>query len=254
MKIILDCTANLGDFLNAMPVLSGIAKTCGLIDFTIRDDMSKFTGIKEFLMFQGIFSDVRFISERAAVGDLTFHANISSWTREDKANDDRPTETCRYENWMRDHFPHIPFEVDDKFEIKAPVYVDVPIMDGFYAGDRWHHKTDPRRRENIISHLDGCHFLDFTQPLLVNAYIIKNSTKPFVSCFTGVGILSDLMNKETYIVWKPEDFNEEFRRGDDNIWWDNKDIHQVFRKHYYGDRKSTLVLARDANKVIWGRE
>jgi hypothetical protein len=247
MNLSLDCTSNLGDFLNVMPVLSGLSKAHGPITFTIRDDMAKFAGIKDFLMFQGIFDEVRFISESHGKDR---GIPISSWTREDKNNFLRPTETCRYENWIRDHFPTIQFKVDDDFEIKAPIYVDVPIKSGFYAGDRWHHRTDARRRENIISHLDGCHFLDFSQPLLVNAYIIKNSTKPFVSCFTGVGILSDLMNKETYIVWKPEDFNEEFRRGEDDIWWDNKNINQVFQKHYYGDRKSKLIHARDASKFL----
>ena len=41
MKIYLNCTANLGDFVQSLPVLSGVAQKYGKIDFLIRDDMNK---------------------------------------------------------------------------------------------------------------------------------------------------------------------------------------------------------------------
>ena len=47
MKIYLSCTSNLGDFLNSLPVLSGIYNSYGKIDFAIKRDMRKFNGIKE---------------------------------------------------------------------------------------------------------------------------------------------------------------------------------------------------------------
>ena len=58
MKIYLNSTSNLGDFLNSLPVLSGLNKSNGKFELIIRADMKKFKGIKEFLMYQNIFSDV----------------------------------------------------------------------------------------------------------------------------------------------------------------------------------------------------
>jgi hypothetical protein len=77
----------------------------------------------------------------------------------------------------------------------------------------------------------------------LNAYIIKNLKKPFITNFTGVGIMSDLLNKESYCVWKAEDWNPEFRVGDDISWDNGKNIKQIFEKHFYQNRKGRLVHA-----------
>lgn len=63
MKVYLNSTGNLGDFLNALPVISGLVKENGKIDFVIRPELKKFKGIKEFLMYQDLFSDVNFEDE-----------------------------------------------------------------------------------------------------------------------------------------------------------------------------------------------
>jgi len=52
MKIYVTGTANLGDFLNSMPVLSGVSKSYGKYSLIIKGSMKKFKGIKEFLMYQ----------------------------------------------------------------------------------------------------------------------------------------------------------------------------------------------------------
>ena len=60
MKIYLNCTANLGDFVQSLPVLSGVVQKYGKVDFVIRHEMRKFKGIKEFLMYQNLFNSVEF--------------------------------------------------------------------------------------------------------------------------------------------------------------------------------------------------
>ena len=231
MKLFLNCTANLGDFLNAMPVLSGIFKQYGKIDFVIKCDMRKFKGIKEFLMYQDIFSDVNFDDDVFLYGDVQ---TISSWTREDKNNDDRPIETCRYENWMIDNYK-LNFQVDDNFILKVED-LNLPIdKDAYYGGDRWSGTNiDGRRASWTLAHLDKIKFLDYNNSLMENAYIIKNCKGPFITTFTGVSGIADLLNKEQIVLW-----------GEDIRNWDNKPITYSFEKHYYGNRNSHLMYLGD---------
>lgn len=245
MTIYLNSTSNLGDFLNAMPVLSGISKKYGKIDFVIRSDMKKFKGIKEFLLYQNIFNSVEFDDDIFMNGVIT----LSSWTREDKNDKNRPTETCRYENWLKDRYAML-FEVDDEFEIQFPK-LDISIdTNNYYVGDRWNDVVDTRRKTNVLSYLDKMNFIDYNKTLLENCYIIKNSPKPFITNLTGVSVLADLLNKESYIVWKPEDWNQEFQNGDDVNWDNGKGINEIFAKHFYANRKMKLVKSKDLKKLL----
>jgi hypothetical protein len=240
MRIYLNGTANLGDFLNGLPVMSGISKAYGKFELTIKHEMKKFKGIKEFLMYQDLFTDVNFDDEVFMYGELI---KMSSWPiREDKNNPDRPIETCRYENFMKDNYT-MEFEVDDDFTVKTPEY-NIDVKNSYYVGDRWAvGEIDNRRETHILSHLINCEFIDFDRPMLENAYIIKNLTKPFITNFTGVGMLADLLNKELYCVWKAEDWKPEFRVGNDVSWDNGKNINQVFEKHFYLNRKAKLIHA-----------
>jgi len=240
MRIYLSGTANLGDFLNGLPVMSGISKTYGKFELTIKKEMRKFKGIKEFLMYQDLFTDVSFDDEVFMYGDII---QMSSWPiREDKNDRYRPTETCRYENYMKDNYT-MEFEVDDDFTVKTPEY-DITVKDSYYVGDRWAvGEIDTRRETHILSHLTNCEFIDFDRTMLENAYIIKNLTKPFITNFTGVGMLADLLNKELYCVWKAEDWKPEHRVGNDVSWDNGKNINQVFEKHFYLNRKAKLIHA-----------
>ena len=244
MKIYLTGTANLGDFLNAMPVLSGMSKQYGKINLIIRNGMRKFKGIKEFLLYQDLFSDVSFDDEVFLYGDLV---QLSSWPmREDKNDVNRPIETCRYENWMIDKYG-LQVEVDDNFEIKFPM-LDLPIdQTKSYIGDRWSvGDIDSRRATGVLAHMaDKYNVIDYDNDILTNCYFIKQSEKPFITNLTGVSVLADLLNKEQFVIWKAEDWNPEFRNGD-NINWDNgKDINTIFQKHFYANRKSKLIHAKD---------
>jgi len=247
MRIYLNGTANLGDFLNGLPVMSGISKAYGKFELTIKHEMKKFKGIKEFLMYQDLFTDVNFDDEVFMYGELI---KMSSWPiREDKNNPDRPIETCRYENYMKDNYT-MQFEVDDDFTVKTPEY-DIDVKDSYYVGDRWAvGEIDTRRETHILSHLTNCEFIDFDRPMLENAYIIKNLTKPFITNFTGVGMLADLLNKELYCVWKAEDWKPEHRVGNDVSWDNGKNINQVFEKHFYLNRKAKLVHAKDLERYL----
>lgn len=247
MKLYLNSTANLGDFLQVLPVLSGIVKTHGKIEFFIKREMRKFKGIKEFLNYQDLFDYVYF-------DDEVFMSNvklISSWTREDKSDSNRPTETCRYENWMRDYYK-LDFEVDDDFIVKTPNF-DLEVEDGYYVGDRWSvGDIDNRRETHVLSNLEhlNLNFLDYNNSLLINAYTIKNLKKPFITNFTGVGMLADLCNVPLYCVWKAEDWKPEYRRGDDISWDNGKNIQQIYEKHFYQNRKSKLVHANNLLNLI----
>jgi hypothetical protein len=236
MKIHLNSTANLGDFINVMPVLSGISRANGKFDFIIKGEMRKFKGLKEFLMYQDLFSSVEFDDDLFMVNCI----QMSSWTREDKSDSNRPIETCRYENWMRDRY-NIPFQVDDEFTLKV-ANLELPIDETrSYCGDRWNGPNiDGRRASWTLAHLDNLNFLDYNSDLMTNAYYIKHSPLPFISTFTGISGIADLLNKEQIVLW-----------GEDIRDWDNKPIEYSFEKHFYGNRKSKLMYLGDfdVNKI-----
>ena len=240
MQLYLNSTANLGDFLNAMPVLAGLSISYGDVNLIIRNEMQKFKGIKEFLLYQGLFKNVNFDDEVFFDGVT----EISSWTREDQNNPNRPIETCRYENWMKDR--GFNFEVQDNFKIRYPDLNKIVDQNKYYVGDRWDvGNIDTRRATKVLSHMNDCIFIDYTRDLLENCYFIAESPKPFITNLTGISVLADLLNKEQWIVWKSEDWNPEFRNGKDINWDNGKNIDSVFKKHFYGDRKSKLVHADD---------
>jgi hypothetical protein len=241
MKIEISCTANLGDFMNAMPVLSGISKSTNeKIELIIRPEMRKFNGLKQLLKKQEMFADVNFKDEVFVYGAVK---NLSSWTRMDQNDPMRPVETCRYENWFKDNYK-IDFNVDDDFELKIEdVVMEASLRDKIIIGDRWGYKQDPtidsRRATNVIEQnvqLEGLNvkFLDYNDDITYNCNLIKYSNHPFVTTFTGIGIVADLLNKETIVCW-----------GDDMRVWDGHPVEYDFIRHYYGNRKSKLVYVKD---------
>lgn len=233
MKIFLRGTAQLGDFLNVLPVLSGVSSKYGKFELYIRKEMRKFNGIKEFLMYQNIFSAVFFEDDVFLYGDII---QLSSWPMrevKDEKNPNRPIETCRYQYWLEDHYK-MEFEVDDDFTLKVED-LDLPISDKPYCGDRWNGPDiDGRRSSWTLGHLDNVTFLDYNNTLMTNAYLIKHSNLPFISTFTGISNIADLLNHEQMVLW-----------GEDIRDWDNKPIQQSFEKHFYGDRKSKLMYLGD---------
>jgi len=239
MKIKIDCTYNLGDFCNALPVISGLSKYKNeKVDLIIRPEMRKFNGIKEFLTYQPMINSVEFSDDVFTYGGII---ELSSWTRKDQSNKNRPIETCCYENWVKDKYK-IPFEVDDDFELLIE-----PISSGdmgyYIIGDRWSTKEDPgvdtRRSSSVIKNgadLKNVNvtYLDYRNSIMLNCNLIKQTTKPFITTFTGIGIIADLMNKETIVCW-----------DEDMRMWDGHPVEYDFKRHYYGNRKSKLINVKE---------
>lgn len=232
MKIYLECTTNLGDFLNSLPVLAGIFKSYGKIDFVIRDEMSRIKGIKEFLSFQYIFNSVSY-SSQLLIDDSIMR--ICSIYREEKNNENRPIETCRYENYVKDKYG-LKFDVDDNFELDVEKkQLDIDLETTIFGGDRWYDNlTDRRRSSWILSSINGITFLNYNNNLMTNAFLIKASKKPFVSTFTGISNIADLLNKKQIVLYTDEIKN-----------WDNKPIQYSFDKHFYKNRNSKLIYIND---------
>ena len=239
MNIYLNCTANLGDFLNAMPVLSGLSKDYQL-NLVVRHDTKKFKDFLEFLFYQNIFNDVDYDSN---VRSMTDYVQLSSWARMDQTDPHRPIETCRYENWLRDRYTDISFQVDDTFELTVPELEIDSYDDKYIVGDRWssvEDKTvDTRRYSNIIrdySTIDvsKLYFLNYKESIFNNAAIIKKNPNKFITTFTGIGILADLMNKPSYVCWY-----------DDMKNWDNNTVDFDWKRHYYANRQTELVYVKD---------
>ena len=240
MKVKIDCTANLGDFCNALPVISGISKYANQkIHLIIRPEMRKFNGIKEFLKYQPMIEDVDYSDDLLTFGDII---TLSSWTRMDQENTNRPVETCRYENWVNDYYGMF-FEVDDDFEVQVEQMIVEDVTDKTIIGDRWSAKQDPsidtRRFTNVVESganpdPSKVHYLDYSKSIMYNLNLIKNNPNTFITTFTGIGIIADLMYKETIVCW-----DEDMRT------WDGHPVEFDFIRHYYGNRNSKLVYVKD---------
>ena len=250
MIVYVNSTNNLGDFLNAMPVLSSINKVFGKYDLIVGHGLKKFKGFSEFLMYQDLFNSIKYEDEVFLYGNVMFvRAWADNWCRENCDNPNRPTETAAYGNWLED-FYGMKIPIDDTFEIKVPE-LNIEVEDVYYCGDRWNVPgIDDRRKSEVLSHLEGMKFLNYDNDLLTNAYIIKNLKKPFITNFTGVAVLADLLNVESYVVWKPEDWNPEFVKDDNIEWAGGKDINSIFKKHFYQDRKSKLIHAKILPRLL----
>ena len=226
---------NLGDFLNCMPVMSGLHKKYGKLNFFVTHKLKQFKGFYEFMMYQGIFNDVKFDDEMMVPYGAIF---INPWdAREDKNNPMRPLETCRFENNLIDRYK-IQFDVDDDFTIKFPDR-NLPVAtDRNYVGDRWSSPNIDTRRPTRVLEMSGmfndCVWLDYNTDLLTNCYYIHKSPLPLYTTFTGISILADLLKKEMKVFW-----------GDDLRNWDNKTIEYSYQKHFYQDRKSELIYIGD---------
>lgn len=232
MKIYLNCTANLGDFLNGLPVISGLVKAYGKVDFIVKSELTKFNGIIEFLHYQDLFKSI--ILDTGTVPDKDT-VLLSSWTRYSKNAKHRPVETSRYENYIRDNY-NFDFEVDDSFILKVPDIEIAKSTDKIYLGDRWDTKIDRRRpayllRDSDKFNQDVFQFIDYTRPIAYNAALILSNENMFISAVTGISVLADLLNKPQLILY-----------DDQMITWDNrKSFSETYNRHFYSDRNTVAL-------------
>jgi len=230
---------NLGDFANCLPVLSGLYKKTGeKINFGICDRIQQFKGIRELLSSQEMFHKVSFMRD--------FKTNDPCLVIDDNYPEmivpNIPISTCRYANYIAENYK-IDFVPDGDFVLKIPQMPVEYIPEKILIGDRWSAKQavelDTRRYSNMIETSGimkdaDVYYLDYTHDLVYNCNLIKKSERPFVTTFTGIGIIADLMKKDTYILW-----------GEDVRNWDNNPIQYSFDLHYYKDRNSKLVYVND---------
>jgi hypothetical protein len=231
---------NLGDFSNCLPALSGLYKLVGeKLHFAICDGLQQFRGLKELLLYQDMFEEVSFF------GEQKFN-NSNCILIDDTGSEENcginPLSTVRYANFIKHNY-QIEFEIDSDFELQIPEVQIENIEDRIIVGDRWSLKIandlDTRRSSNLIESSGIMkdkivHYLDYTKDLIYNCNIIKKSDLPFITTFTGIGIVADLMKKDSYILW-----------GDDIRNWDNKLIQYSFNLHYFNNRNAKLVYLND---------
>lgn len=249
MIIYMDRTDSLGDFMNSFPVLKGIHDFYGKYTLVIKGTNRKFKGFKEMLEYQDIFESVEYDDDMFIQGPIILH--VPENYREDTNNPNRPAETCRWDNAAKDR--GLQFEVDDSVILKTPEIDFEFDRNKYLVGDRWSGPgIDGRRAVHVLADITGeeFEFINYDDPMLVNCNKIKYSNKPFITNLTGISVLADLLNKESLVVWKPEDWHPHFRRGDNVLWDGGKDINLTFLRHHYGDRKSRLVHANDLKEVL----
>lgn len=222
-------SSNLGDFLNCLPTLSGIYKKYGKIDLVIQDSMERFVGIKELLEYQDMFSNIKFEKEESNLNDRCW---FNSWV-DAEFDGVNPIETTRYQKFIKQHY-NIEFSIDDTFILKFPkIELDVDFSDSIVIGDRCSKTTDDKSRSsNILStnvNFSDCVFLDFSKSLSYNCNVIS-AAKKFITTFTGVSVLVDLMGIDFDIYYEPS-FDG----------WANQSIEYTYKKHFYQNRKSNLL-------------
>jgi len=229
---------NLGDFAHCLPALSGLYKHTGQkMSFGICDRLQRFKGIKELLLAQEMFGEVLFMHEQPIVSRYI----VIDDTGPEKDYGNSPIVCHRFWNFIRDNYK-VDFPIDDDFELNVPK-LNIEYSDKLVIGDRWSPKdapdVDTRRYSNLIENSDiidkdKAVYLDYKNDLLYNCSIIKHSNGPFVSTFTGIGILADLMKKDMYVLW-----------DEDMRVWQGWTVQHDFDLHYYKDRGAKLVYIKD---------
>lgn len=227
-------TSNLGDFLNCLPVLSGLSKTYGDLILILQSDMQRFLGIKSLLEYQPCLSKVIFEDEIHQFEELKNQQVIpfNSWVRQEQTSKYRPIETCRYEIRFKEDY-NLKFEVDDDYILQFPE-IDINCEDLVVIGDRCDKTTSDKSRSSGLlknsGKFDNNFFLDYSKDCVYNVNVIKKCKK-FVTTFTGVAVIADLLNIE---------FDLYYEQSFDG--WAGQSAIYTYNKHFYTNRKSILKL------------
>lgn len=228
---------NLGDFANCLPVLSGLYKSTGeKIHFSISNQLGRFNGLKQLLCLQEMFSDVVLEHEEKNEEYINIHDQ-----NDEDSQTAIPSSTLRYANSL--FAQDLRFEIDEDFELQVPKLGFNYLEDAIIVGDRWSTTEDPNldarrasymiKDSGVLSH-KKTHQLDYSKDLVYNCSLVKYNPNVFVTTFTGIGILADLMKKNQYILW-----------GDDLRDWAGKPIEYSFELHYFKNRNSKLCYVKD---------
>lgn len=234
---------NLGDFAHCLPALSGLYKTFGRkISLGICDRLQRFNGIKELLMNQEMFHEVKFMYEENVYALSANQYLILDDSGKDLNYNYSPRICHRYYNHLRDTYK-IQFDIDDDFELMVPKLNINYLHDKIIIGDRWSPNeaidVDDRRKSNLLFSINGIshndsYYLNYSNHIVQNCSLIKYNNNPFITTVTGIAVLSDLMKKETYVLW-----------DDDMRVWQGNSIDYVFDSHFYKNRKVKFAYLKD---------
>ena len=233
---------NLGDFAHCLPALSAIHKNSGFkINFGICNSLKKFKGIKDLLMCQEMFESVFFMDEVQWMTQ-TFLIDDSG---PDSENPTMSQAAHHHMNFFNSQYG-ANLSIDEDFELQVPYFGEMDYFeDKILIGDRWSPEECPdldmRRQYSVLKNsgkFDGEQFkyLDYSDNLVYNCSLIKYNPNPFYTTFTGIGILSDLMKKETHVMW-----------DDDMRMWNGKPVECDFDLHYRKNSKNSLEYIKEFN-------
>jgi hypothetical protein len=211
------------------------------LDFTIPVDFNeKFPTLREFLEHQPMFNSVAFSNERDYQG-----IQIHAFRRKiEKPYDmSMPGETYRaQQNAELDN--NIGIIVDNNFEFVVPeLNLDWDISKDL-VGERSHHSRRHQRKEYFLGpsgHFNNCLFLDYKDSILINAWKVKKCQGVFISTFTGISIMADLMKKNHVVAWDQESVDDCLLDGQ------NCTVEKMFNRHYYEDRNAQLIALETFN-------
>lgn len=235
MNLFLVQSGNLGDTCNILPVLSGIYKASGeTFTLRVREKMKNFKGFKKLMEAQPFIDSLQFETDEV---DDNFYDIYLENDFNQKFN--IPYETLRYYEFFIKRI-NLHFEVDMDFKLTVPekkVKVDSNL---YVIGDRTYSKhADTRRAFDVLKNCNyfpesKCYFLEYNNDLIHNLNIIRNSKNPFITTFTGIAILADLMYKETMVCYST-----------DIEYWDGFPINKSFKQHFFQNRNCELVSLED---------
>ncbi len=236
MNLFLVQSGNLGDTCNILPVLSGIYNKYGeKISLVVREKMKNFKGFKKLIESQPFIDSLKFEGE-----DITGEYIPVFLENEYDTKFNIPYETIRYYEYFRRKMGLSFFDVDESFNLIVPekkVNVDSNL---YIIGDRKYSKhADTRRAFDVLKSSNHfpeskCYFLEYNNDLIHNLNIIRNSKNPFITTFTGIAVLADLMYKETMVCYSTDIQN-----------WDGFPINKSFKQHFFQNRNCELVSLED---------
>jgi hypothetical protein len=190
--------------MNCLPALSGFYNNYGVkISLSICDRLQRFRGIKELLMHQEMFHDVKFLCEESNIPEKYIILDDTGPIID--TSDVNPYVTQKYASFIN-------IQPDSNFELKIK---DIEVED--------------------VGPKENAHYLDYNKDLNYNLNLIKKNKYPLITTFTGIGILADLMKKDLFVLWGDDVRNwngKPVQHSFDNHYYKNRGAKLVYVKDF----------------------
>lgn len=197
-------TATLGDFMNIIPRISRLHDMGEYIHLSLPHVYNKFNGLMELLIYQDFIDEVDFLDQP---GDLDIQAhNIFG----------RPIPTrCNYSSC----------DINNDVIINIP-YMEVPndILSKDIVIDR--SVNNIMFRNNLFSG-SNYYWLDYSETIIHNLNICRQTNGTIYSTFTGLPIILNLANIPQVLIY----FND-------------IDGEEAYKQHYFPNRGTELRNAK----------